>query len=161
MVSNFTDIVQVKVSTLKQQLIDHCRAFATTRIEEARKNITTLQSSANEEMKSSVGDKYETGRAMIQIEIGNLAVQLAESQKMLKAIETIKDHPADRVHPGAVVFTSQGNYFIAISAGLVTIENENYVTVSAISPIGAKLSGLKAGDAFVFNKKDVKVLKVL
>lgn len=149
------------MSTLKQKLIDHCHAFATTRVEETRKNITTLQHSANEETKSSVGDKYETGRAMIQIEIGNLAGQLAESQKMLKALETIKDHPTDRVQPGAVVFTSQGNYFIAISAGVVTIDEENYITISASSPIGTKLSGLKAGDAFDFNKKDVKVIKVL
>ncbi len=132
-----------------------------TRIDEISRGMAALQNSANEETKSSVGDKYETGRAMIQIEIENLAGQLAESQKMQRTLEAIKNHPVDRVQPGAVVFTSQANYFIAISAGIKTIDGESFITISATSPIGAKLSGLKAGDAFVFNKKDVKVLKVV
>ena len=52
----------------KKQLYDLCQAVVQQRIDTARHAMTAAQESANEEGKSSAGDKYETGRAMAQIE---------------------------------------------------------------------------------------------
>ena len=44
---------------------------------------------ANNETKSSMGDKYETSREMVQQEINNLQVQLNENLKSLNSLKLI------------------------------------------------------------------------
>jgi hypothetical protein len=51
------------------------------RIASAEEAIRMAQESANQEGKSSAGDKYETGRAMAQLEIEKASGQLAEANK--------------------------------------------------------------------------------
>ena len=67
-------------------------AYVHERIAATQEAIYTAQLSANEETKSSAGDKYETGRAMAQLEIEKNTAQLAEALKlkqMLKQISSI------------------------------------------------------------------------
>lgn len=146
---------------LKQTLFDHCRQYVEQRIETAKTAMEAAQSAANEESKSSAGDKYETGRAMAQIERDRHAQQLAEARKLeqeLARIDAGKIHSA--VQPGSLVLTSQGNYFIAISAGKITVDRTDYFAVSAASPIGVRLNHAKAGDEVVFNSKLIRILAV-
>ena len=51
--------------------------------------ISGAQNSANEETKSSAGDKYETGRAMAQLEIEKNMTQLAEAKRLKQTLEQI------------------------------------------------------------------------
>jgi len=53
-------------------------AYIDQRIDAAKKAIGEAQASANEETKSSAGDKYETGRAMMQLAIEQNSTQLAK-----------------------------------------------------------------------------------
>jgi transcription elongation GreA/GreB family factor len=145
----------------KQKLRDLCAQYLQDRIKSAKDAIQSLQASANEETKSSAGDKYETGRAMAQLEIEKFSVQLAELFKQKQILETIS---ADSVHhvvqPGSLVTTDQGIYFISISAGKLTIEDIIVICISAASPIGSKLLGLRATQSFIFNQRTISVLAV-
>ena len=47
------------------------------RIDQYRKDITSAEESRNTATKSSAGDKHETGRALMQIELNNLEKQLS------------------------------------------------------------------------------------
>lgn len=119
------------------------------------------QSSGNEETKSSAGDKYETGRAMAQLEIENNSAQLAEALKLKKVLEQINpDLETKRVQLGSLVLTSLGNYYIAISAGKLLVDGTEYYAISSASPIGVKLMKLRAGESFTFNQKSAVVEKV-
>jgi transcription elongation GreA/GreB family factor len=143
---------------LKQTLFDHCRQYVEQRIETAKTAMEAAQSAANEESKSSAGDKYETGRAMAQIERDRHAQQLAEARKLeqeLSRIDVSKTYST--VQPGSLVLTSQGNYFISISAGKQTVDQTDYFAVSAASPIAVRLNHAKAGDEVVFNGKPIRV----
>ena len=51
--------------------------------------MVNAQQAANEEGKSSAGDKYETGRAMMQIERDKAAQQLDEALKLKNIIDHI------------------------------------------------------------------------
>ncbi len=140
---------------LKQQLHAHCLAYAEERIDLATQAIHAAQASANEESKSSAGDKYETGRAMAQLEIEKHSTQLAEAQKLKRVLEKID--PAQKsgsAQAGSLVITNQGNFYIAIAAAPFTLEGKTYFPVSPVSPIAQKLLGLKRGDPFTFNGKD-------
>ena len=64
------------------------KLFQEAKIAEIKATIKKVQESGNNEQKSSMGDKYETGRAMSQNEIYMLSQQLEvlqhEYQKLLR-----------------------------------------------------------------------------
>jgi hypothetical protein len=72
--------------SIKKQLFDFCKMFADNRVSRIRTVIVGLKESLDDETKSSAGDKYETGRAMLQLDIEKSSVQLAEAEKLQKRI---------------------------------------------------------------------------
>jgi len=145
----------------KIKLHSLCQAYIEQRIDAAQKAIAIAQESANEETKSSAGDKYETGRAMAQLEIEKNSTQLAEAQKLKVALSQIKpDQTSYAVQAGSLVITNQGNFYISISAGQFTVDNVSYFSISPASPIGSKLMGLKEGAQFSFNTKTYLIRNV-
>lgn len=136
---------------IKQELYKLCREYIDKRIQAARLAISEAQQSANQESKSSSGDKYETGRAMMQLEIEKNAVQLEESLKLKQTLDHINiENRAVSVQPGSLVVTDRETFFIAISLGKVTLHNQHFLVISANSPLGIKLIGLKPGDKITF-----------
>ncbi len=149
------------MSELKSKLYKLCHAYVDQRIETTQKAMEALQISADEETKSSVGDKYETGRAMMQLEMEKYSVQLNEAVKLKQTIsqmETVVQ--TDVVQPGCLVRTNQGNFYISISAGPLKVNDESFFAISTASPIGTKLLGLKVKDTFNFNNKVYEIQRI-
>jgi transcription elongation GreA/GreB family factor len=123
--------------------------------------IRELQSSANEETKSSAGDKYETGRAMAQLEIEKSAQQL---QDKLKAREVVRHTKADvlydAVQLGAVAETNSGNFFLLVNGGDVVVNEKKFVVISLSSPLGKLLLGRANGDALTLNNRTITISNV-
>jgi transcription elongation GreA/GreB family factor len=143
---------------IKNQLYEHCQEHLREKKKNLEMEIRSLQSLANEETKSSAGDKYETTRAMIHLEMEKLTMQLTElarQKAVLDVINATKLH--DRAQPGSIVVTDRGHYFLSISAGSVHLDGKDFICISASSPIGIRLSKLKSGDAFSFNKTDYRI----
>lgn len=113
-----------------------------------------IQSAANQEQKSSMGDKYETGRAMMQQEQDKLAGQLEDATKRMRLLEQINPIQVHSVvGVGSLVITNQARYFIATSMGQLNWEGESYFIVSLASPIGQVLKEKKSGDEVIFNNR--------
>jgi len=55
--------------TIKTLLFDHCKSFLESKLAAHKNQIDLLYESLYSETKSSAGDKHETGRALIQLEI--------------------------------------------------------------------------------------------
>ena len=147
---------------ISQKLLSRCHSFIEERIATAKTAIEMAQYSANEETKSSAGDKYETGRAMAQLEIEKSSVQLAEAVKQKQVLDHMKlEADTKVVRLGSLVFTSQGIYFVAIPAGKMEIDAITYYAISPASPIGTILMGLKAGASMTFNKKEIILEKII
>ncbi len=146
--------------TLKEQLYECCITYIRARSFAAEEAIREVQTSANEETKSSAGDKYETGRAMAQLEIEKNTAQLMESNKLMNTMKMIGLNQSSSVHAGSIIMTNQGNYYLAISAGELTIDGKSYFAISAASPIGKKLMGLTKGASFDFNGKEYKIHEI-
>ena len=146
---------------LKAVLHQYCIDYVQNRIDSVAHAIRASQQSANEETKSSAGDKYETGRAMAQQEADRNSGQLNEANKLMAALKRIPISATSAIaQPGSLVHTNQGNFYIAISAGAFVIDGETYFAVSQASPIGAKLTGCKAGDTFDMNGKRYEIIVV-
>jgi len=148
--------------SIKQQLFAHCEQYIHQKITNAQKAIAEAQQAANEETKSSAGDKYETGRAMMQLEKEKHATQLNEGLKLQKVLAQITPNSTHQeVGLGSLVVTSQANYYIAISAGKVTIDQQNYFIISLASPIGQALKDLSKGGQTVFRGQTITIKNIL
>jgi len=149
------------VFSTKQQLHALCLAYIEERIKSVNEAIQFAQTSANEETKSSAGDKYETGRAMAQLEIEKNTAQLAESQRLKQTLLQLDPNKiTTTIQHGSLVITNHERFYISIPAGQFTIEGTNYFAISPSSPIAQKLLGLKADDGFTFNKKDFVIKRI-
>ncbi|MGC4020569.1 MAG: 3-oxoacyl-ACP synthase [Cyclobacteriaceae bacterium] len=143
---------------IKQRLHSLCLRNIEERINTAEQAIAFAQSSANEETKSSAGDKYETGRAMAQLEIEKNSAQLLDAKKLKQQLLQLDPNKVtDKIQLGSLVITNQGNFYISIPSGKFTVDDEVYFAISPSSPIAQNLIGLKFGDKFSFNKKEFTI----
>lgn len=135
---------------MKQQLLQYCQQYTDDRIKRFSSAISEAQSGANNETKSSAGDKHETGRAMAQLETENNARHLAEAKKLRAILSQITpEKKLEAAGLGAVVQTTGGNFFIAISAGKAMIDDQEWFLVSAATPIARSLLGKVVGETIV------------
>lgn len=149
------------MKSLKQKLFDECIAYTENRILTLTGLLKDLQQSANEETKSSAGDKYETGRSMAQLEIEKVQTQLAEVNKLKQELIRIPtEETTKQIKAGSLIFTSRGNFYISIHAGQLIIDDQFFFAVSSASPIAQKLIGLTAGQAFSLNDKDFTIHEI-
>lgn len=151
----------MKPKSLKLKLNQACLSFVESRIASLQAAIKEIQQSANEETKSTAGDKYETGRAMAQLEVDKHRSQLDEALKLRQELLRIevKEH-TEHIKSGSLIFTSRGNFYIAINAGQQQVEGHNFFAVSMASPIAQKLLGLKVNDTFILNQQGFTVLQI-
>lgn len=150
------------VSKLKELLYQQCLDYVQKRMGAAQQGIDEAQQASKDDTKSSAGDKYETGRAMMQQETDRNMAQLNEANKLKVALNSIATTTESKqIENGSIVITNNGNFYLAISAGILSVDGESYFAISPASPIGLKLKGLKADDQFILNGKNYKITSVL
>jgi len=147
---------------IKQQLYNKCVAYVQSRMDAAEDAYKAAEQASNDDTKSSAGDKYETGRAMMQQEKDRNTIQINEANKLMVILNTISTKgTSDTIETGSLVTTNGGKFYIAISAGALVVDNESYFAVSAAAPICMQMIGKKAGSEFVVNGKKYEILEVL
>ncbi|WP_117881404.1 GreA/GreB family elongation factor [Aureibaculum luteum] len=137
---------------IKKQLFEACQAYVLKRENTVKEIISSNQKALHSETKSSAGDKHETGRAMLQLEMEKAGQQLVVIDEMKMILDRVLiNDTSEIIKLGSLVLSNKHNYFLAISAGEFKIENKAYYAVSVASPIGKLLLGKKEGDAFELN----------
>lgn len=145
----------------KENLLHTVKLRVSKLAAEAKAAMDAAQEAANSEGKSSMGDKYETGRAMAQLDRDMYARryhQIVQDLALLERLE--KTAVSGQVQPGSLVQTSFGKILIAVSLGAVETGGGTALVVSAQSPLGRSLLGKSAGDSFVFQGKEHTVERV-
>jgi len=146
---------------IKEALYSACEEDTENRINAIDKNLKSIAESRNNETKSSAGDKYETGRAMLQIEEENSKTQLSQALRVKNQLRKINGKKESRiVELGSLVTTTNGEYYLSIGLGKITLNNQDYYCVSAISPIGQKMMNKKPGDEIEFNGTKIKIKEI-
>ena len=146
----------------KTELIKLISQKLSGKIQNFEKLIAETRAS-NNDTKSSMGDKYETGREMLQQEINNLQVQLNEVLKQQDFLKTSFDKlritkKFDKAEKGAIVKTERGLFFISVSLGEVTFENQKIICISPESPLAKAMNGKQKGEVFSLNNINQKIL---
>lgn len=144
--------------SVKTTLHQLCCDSIEQRLTAIRQSIEDAHQAGLEETKSSSGDKYETGRAMMHLEMEKLATQLTEAEKLKSALSKINPNIAfDKVQTGSLVYTSMGNFYVSVSAGVFTVDGAKFVTLSSSSPLGSKLLGLGAKETMSWNNQTLTI----
>jgi len=135
----------------KNTLKEISRQIILQRIEAVKNLMDTNQEAANNEQKSSAGDKYETTRALIHLEKDMHARQLSENVKELANLHAIETNLLyDTVVPGAFIQSSEVSFFIASGLGKQLVDEQVILFLSAHAPLAKLLLGKKTGDKFMF-----------
>jgi transcription elongation GreA/GreB family factor len=147
---------------IKELLFSKCEQLVAQRMTNAKQAMDAAQESANQEEKSSAGDKYETGRAMAQLERDKAAAQLLEARKMQVVLELVKQRPITaKIGLGSMVVTDFNKFYVSVSAGKLSVADATYLAVSLQSPIGQLMVNKSVGDQFIFNNQKQTIISVL
>ena len=140
----------------KEELINLIRHKISEKMQYFEKLILETRASSND-TKSSMGDKYETGRELLQQEINNLQVQLNEILKQKDFMKTVLVKPSYKAEKGAIVKTDKGLFFISVSLGEVKTDNQKIICISPESPLAKAINGKQKDEVFSINNITQKI----
>ena len=143
----------------KQAIYDTCLNTILDK-ENALKKLIAATRESNNDTKSSMGDKYETSREMLQQEINMLEKQLAEINQQHQVLKKIRILQSTNVNLGAVVEFELGVFFVAAGIGEIKVDNNSIMTISINSPLATAMLGKKKGESFIMNTKKYTIKDV-
>ena len=123
-------------------------------------NLIAETRASNNETKSSMGDKYETTREMVQQEINNLQLQLNENLKAQSVLKTLSVSAHEKVQLGSLVATNNGYFYIAISLGDILFNKKKIFLISPESPLAKAMMGKLENQEFSLNNSIQKIIKI-
>lgn len=149
------------MNQLKAQIHQACLQQIANRIQNLEKRIETINESKASETKSSAGDKFETGRAMLQIDEDKMLTQLQFNRSIQGQLQQISlTKKSDQIRSGSLVKTENGLYFVGIGIGKIKVDQTLCYCVSLQSPVGLALVGCKLGDKVAINQLKMTILDI-
>jgi len=129
--------------------------------EDTLKKLIAATRESNNDTKSSMGDKYETSREMLQQEINMLEKQLAEVNNQYQVLKKMKIAESESVNLGAIVELELGTFFISVGMGEIKVDNKSVMNISIHSPLAKAMLGKKQGQSFMMNNKNYTIKSVI
>lgn len=129
-----------------------CLNLLNERIDNLIQDLKDLKEGAQNDAKSTAGDKHETSRAMVHIEFdrnNHLLNELLSQKNMLLKIDM--SIATSQIALGSVVETDKGTFYVSIPLGRVRVNDENIMTLSPASPLGSAMAGRKTADTVTVN----------
>lgn len=151
-----TEAKQLKLAAYRS-----CQEWVQQKISLLADAINHMDDSVRQESKSSAGDKYETGRAMMHLEKEKHRIQLNQALKLQKVLNQID--PARKILQvglGALLITDGGFFYLSIGAGNIQCGQHKVIAISPISPLGVEFQKVKAGESFEFLNRKYTLLEI-
>lgn len=142
----------------KSQILANLRSILENTLEEARREYLLAKESRDSDTKSSAGDKFETGREMMQREMDKLSALVDNTLNSIAKLDRIADLPASLViSEGSLVVTDQETYFISIGYGKL----DSIYAISIESPLGLELKGKRVGDRIEMRGRNITIKSIV
>lgn len=133
-----------------------------TSLEEAERDYVLAKESRDSDTKSSAGDKFETGREMMQREMDKLSASIDVLKSQIAKISTIDVHKSSpKVVFGSYLMTDAGHYFMSIGLGKISDEYGDFYAISSDSPIGALWMGKQIGESIDIQTRKITLKSIL
>ena len=146
------------MKSTKSQIQANLRSILENTLEEARREYLLAKESRDSDTKSSAGDKFETGREMMQREMDKLSALVDNTLNSIAKLDRLADLPASVViTEGSLVETDQETYFISIGYGKL----DSIYAISIESPLGDELKGKRVGDRIEMRGRNITIKSIL
>ena len=143
----------------KSEILQIIQDKLSAKIENLERLINETRAS-NNETKSSMGDKFETSREMVQQEINTLQIQLNENVQARNSLKQINTNVHQTIALGSLVETDKGLFYIAVSLGQIIFNEKKIFVISTESPLGKMLFGKKKGEEISLNTSNQTILQI-
>lgn len=137
---------------IKEKLLQTHLEIITDKIDAFQDMISQMASDAQNDAKSSAGDKHETALSMMHLEQEKLSKKVAEAIETRAYLSKIDgSRISDTVGLGS--FLRINSIYLYISAALpkLVIDEMSILCISADAPLAVALMGKKLNDTIVFN----------
>ena len=143
----------------RQDVLSALEATMSSDVDSARQQFYNLKGSLEGESKSTAGDKHETGRAMVQLEMEQAANRLSRLEGMMRDWSRLQPELGRKdVRPGALVDTSMGCFVIGVAWGAFNLrEGAAWRAIGSDAPIALAMSGMEAGSVIDFRGRSVVI----
>jgi vacuolar-type H+-ATPase subunit E/Vma4 len=146
---------------IKNEILIHCKQVLNEKVHNFKDKLNELVSDAENDSKSSAGDKHETARAMMQLEQEKLITQFNEADRQLEILSSINpDEEIKSVRTGALVETNKGIIFLSIPLGRIRVKDSDIMVISAIAPLAKALMNAKKKETITFNGTDYLIKNI-
>ena len=146
---------------LKRDIFRVCSEKVSQRIASLEAELHTLAESAAADTKSSMGDKYETAREMINLEKEKFSTQLADAQRMKATLDALDIEATNqKAGLGSLIKSSTCLFFLSVSLGKIVVNGKEVFVISPASPIGQGLMGKQSNNSIEFAGKVERIISV-
>ena len=146
------------MKSTKSEIHLKLRSILEKSLEEARREYILAKESRDSDTKSSAGDKFETGREMMQREMDKLSALVDNTLNSIAKLDRLTDLPASAViSEGSLVVTDQETYYISIGYGKL----DSVYAISIESPLGVELKGKRVGECIEMRGRKITIKSIL
>lgn len=148
--------------SMRHQVVAALEASMEAGLLRARAAFEELQGSLEGESKSTAGDKHETGRAMVQMEMEQAAGRLSRVERMMRQWHALDPSLSrEQVRPGAVVITDQGGFVIGVAWGVFDgPESADWRAISTDAPLAQAMQASGPGSTIEFRGRTWRITLV-
>ncbi|TBH73871.1 3-oxoacyl-ACP synthase [Aquirufa nivalisilvae] len=143
---------------IKSQLYQEIVFRLEQNIQEAQLAYVQAKESRDSDTKSSAGDKYETGREMMQREMDKCSALIDQNRHSMQIIQHVPIHRTyESIDKGALIVTDRGSYYMLVGLGKISLEQKDYFAISPESPIGSLFLGKKVGEFILLREQKITI----
>lgn len=145
----------------KQQLKNHLIELVEADISSFVSAVNALNTDAQNETKSSAGDKYETSLEMLKQEQNKLSERLKQAQHRKHILGQLSTQPSQLVAPGALFLSRSQWFYLSVALGKVSFKGVTIFCISPQAPIAQGFIGKKQLSSVVFQGKTYTIEELL
>lgn len=151
---NFLKFMKEKLLQLHLQMLQD-------KIDAFQDRISILTQDAQNDAKSSAGDKHETALAMMHLEQEKLSAKIQEYINQKNEISRIDvKKKSDKIIVGSLVQANDLCFFLSEALPKVALEGKTIFALSVHSPLGSLLLGKSKGDEVQVNQITYKIQEI-
>lgn len=145
----------------KQNILSQYQVLLQDKIDIYQDLIASLTDDAQNDAKSSAGDKHETTLSKLHIEQEKIANKLKEAHEQ-KAILSKLDitQVSNKVILGSLVKTNHLTVLVSTALPKITVDNQAVFAISPQSPLGLQLMGKSINDEFLVNNVTYQITTI-
>jgi hypothetical protein len=146
----------------KSAIIDFLMEQQNERTAELQLYTKDLSDALGSEQKSTAGDKHETGRAMIHLEMEKSQHQLQAVDQMKVQLSRISAaQQLEQVGFGSLIVTDRDTFLVGVGLGKQVILGKVIYCLGMDAPIAKGLMGKITGESIFFNGSYQQIVAIL